>query len=114
MPNHSNQSATSVPQSKACASRSEWEIVELLERVDGDEALIRELLVLFREDSPEELLKAKDFLAEEDWRGLSRAAHTMRGSLRYLSMNAAARIAEELEAVARNGRRKESEDLLAR
>jgi HPt (histidine-containing phosphotransfer) domain-containing protein len=102
-----------LPQSQA-ASQSGWEIAELLDRVDGDEDLIRELLVLFQEDSPKELLKAKQYLAEEEWQGLSRAAHTLRGSLRYLSMNSTARIAEELETAARKGLRQESVGLLAR
>jgi HPt (histidine-containing phosphotransfer) domain-containing protein len=104
---------SSLPQSLP-APQSGWEIAELLNRLDGDEDLIREPLALFQEDSPKELLKAKQCLAEEDWQGLSRAAHTIRGSLRYLSMNAPARIAEELETVARNGQRQESVELLTR
>ena len=113
MPNHPNQPTGSLPQAQASTSQSSWEIAELLDRVDGDEDLIRELLVLFQEDSPKELLRAKQYLAEEEWQGLSRSAHTLRGSLRYISMNSTARIAEELETVARNGQRQESVALLA-
>lgn len=77
-----------------------WNVQELLERLEGDEELFRELIMLFQTDSRAELLKAKQALAEGDKRGLSRAAHTIRGMLRNLSMNAAAGIAAELEIAA--------------
>ncbi len=45
---------------------------------------------------------------------MSRAAHTLKGMLRNLSMNAAAEIAAALETAARNGARAEAETLLDR
>jgi diguanylate cyclase (GGDEF)-like protein len=69
IPNHSNQPASSLPQSLP-APQSGWETAGLLDHLDGDEDLIRELLALFQEDSPKELLKAKQCLAEERLAGV--------------------------------------------
>jgi HPt (histidine-containing phosphotransfer) domain-containing protein len=77
-----------------------WDPGELLERIEGDEELLRELLVLFRDDSQKNLLKAKAAMAEKDFQALSRAAHTLKGMLRNLDMAAASQVASRLEIAA--------------
>ena len=95
-------------------SEADWNLRELLERLEGDQGFLRELLQIFREDSRTNLLKARDALVREDLAEMSRAAHTLKGMLRNLSMNAAAEIAAALETAARNGARAEAETLLER
>jgi HPt (histidine-containing phosphotransfer) domain-containing protein len=90
-----------------------WDPRELLERVEGDEELLRELLGLYRDDSHKNLLKAKAALAEKDLQALSRAAHTLKGMLRNLDMNAASQIAARLEDAANQNRAEVCAELVA-
>lgn len=90
-----------------------WDPRELLERVEGDEELLRELLGLYRDDSHKNLLKAKAALAEKDLQALSRAAHTLKGMLRNLDMNAASQIAARLEDAANQNRSEVCTELVA-
>jgi HPt (histidine-containing phosphotransfer) domain-containing protein len=78
-----------------------WDINELLERLDGDQEFLRELLRIFCEDSAVNLQKARDALQTQDMPELTRSAHTMKGMLKNLSMNAAGEIAYALELAAR-------------
>lgn len=76
--------------------------------------MLRELLQMFRADSQTSLIKAREALAQEDLAEASRAAHTLKGMLKNLSMNAAAELAAALETAARNGARGEAEALFQR
>jgi HPt (histidine-containing phosphotransfer) domain-containing protein len=89
-----------------------WNPDDLLERIEGDEELLRELLVLFRDDSQKNLLKAKAALAEKDLQALSRAAHTLKGMLRNLDMGAASQIASRLEIAANQDQNELCKELL--
>ena len=80
---------------------TEWNITELLGRLDDDREFLRDLLQVFREDSRNNLQKARVALAERDLAGLARAAHTLKGMLRNLLMNRAAEIAGDLENASR-------------
>ena len=95
-------------------SETEWNVRELLERLEGDQDFLRELLEMFRGDSQATLVKAREALAREDLAEMSRAAHALKGMLKNLSMNAAADIAAALETAARNGVRGEAEALFER
>ena len=95
-------------------SAAEWNVRELLERLEGDHDFLRELLQMFRADSQTTLLKAREALAQEDLVGMSRAAHTLKGMLKNLSMSAGAELATALETAARNGARGEAEALFVR
>jgi HPt (histidine-containing phosphotransfer) domain-containing protein len=95
-------------------SEAEWNVRELLERLEGDQDLLRELLQLFRADSQTSLMKARKALAQEDLVEVSRTAHALKGMLKNLSMNASAELAAALETAARNGARGEADALLQR
>jgi len=95
-------------------SETQWNVRELLERLEGDQDFLRELLEMFRADSQTTLMKAREALARADLAEMSRAAHALKGMLKNLSMNAAAEIAAALETAARNGARGEAEALLER
>ena len=92
--------------------QAEWDLKELLERLDGDGEFLRELLVIFREDARQNLEKSRKAVAEHDLELLMRAAHTLKGMLRNLSMGAAAETAAALEAAARENRTDHSVALL--
>ena len=89
-----------------------WNTAELLKRVEGDQELLRELLLMFREDSLSNLQEARSLLTQNDLQGLSRVAHTLKGMLRNLSMTEAAEIAATLESKAREGLKEESRESL--
>jgi len=95
-------------------SEGDWNVSELMERIEGDHDFFRELLQMFRSDSHATLMKAHEALAQDDLVAMSRAAHTLKGMMKNLSMNAAAEIATALEAAARGGERAKAETLLER
>jgi HPt (histidine-containing phosphotransfer) domain-containing protein len=88
-----------------------WNLSELLERLDNDRAFL-ELLAVFRQDSHVALEQARDALSKQDLATLERSAHTLKGMLRNLLMEHAAKIASELELAARQGRPQDSGPLL--
>lgn len=85
-------------------STTNWNLAELLERLDNDQDFLRELLTIFRDDSRSNLQKARAALQARDLPELTRAAHTMKGMLKNLSMDCAADIAYALETSAREER----------
>jgi len=94
------------------ARKSEWALEELMERLDGDQGFLRELLVMFREDVRMSLEKSRAAIGISDYEQLTRTAHTMKGMLRNLSMGAAADTAAALETASRENRGSESKVLL--
>jgi two-component system, sensor histidine kinase and response regulator len=92
--------------------KTEWDLKELMERLGGDQEFLRELLVMFREDVRMNLEKSRKEMAERDYEGLSRTAHTMKGMLRNLSMGAAAETAAALEKSSHENLQAESGELL--
>jgi HPt (histidine-containing phosphotransfer) domain-containing protein len=92
--------------------QNHWDLKELLERLDGDEGFLCELLVIFREDTRLNLEKSRKAMAERDFEMLARAAHTLKGMLRNLSMGAAAETAASLETASREDRGSDSKELL--
>ena len=94
--------------------KAEWGLEELMERLDGDREFLRELLVMFREDVRMNLQKSHAAIGIGDYEQLSRTAHTMKGMLRNLSMDAAAETAAALETASRESRGSDSKELLQR
>jgi HPt (histidine-containing phosphotransfer) domain-containing protein len=90
----------------------DWDMKELMERLDGDREFLRELLVMFREDVRTNLEKSRKAEGERDFEQLSRAAHTLKGMLRNLSMRAAAETAAALEGAAQEKRQSDSQQVL--
>jgi HPt (histidine-containing phosphotransfer) domain-containing protein len=92
--------------------QSDWDLKELMERLDDDQELLRELLVMFRVEVRINLEKTRSAIGTGDDEGLSRTAHTMRGMLRNLSMGAAAETAAALELASRDNQQRDSKELL--
>jgi HPt (histidine-containing phosphotransfer) domain-containing protein len=76
---------------------------EIEERVGGDTKLLRELIDLFFADCPRMWQNVRDALALGDAVKLSRAAHTLKGSVGVFGAKTAREAAEHLEQLARAG-----------
>jgi HPt (histidine-containing phosphotransfer) domain-containing protein len=90
----------------------DWDMKELMERLDGDREFLRELLVMFREDVRMNLEKSRKAWVERDFEQLVRTAHTLKGMLRNLSMRSAAETSAALEKAAQENGQSDSEHLL--
>jgi HPt (histidine-containing phosphotransfer) domain-containing protein len=74
-----------------------WNKTEALERLGGDEDLLRELCEMFLAESPKLLQKLREAIAEADSQEVMRAAHSLKGELGYLGAEGAVQAARELE-----------------
>jgi two-component system sensor histidine kinase/response regulator len=95
--------ASSIPaENPQLAGKSAWNLKELMDRLEGDHELLRELLQMFRTDAEMNMRLATDALLRSDLESAGRAAHTLKGMLRNLAMNGPAEIAAALENAARD------------
>jgi HPt (histidine-containing phosphotransfer) domain-containing protein len=74
-----------------------WDKVQALERLGGDEELLRELCQIFLDESPKLLNQLREAIHESDSAGVMRAAHGLKGELGYLGAAKATQAARELE-----------------
>src|SRR5260370_941791 len=75
----------------------------LLARLDGDRALLAELVQLFLEDCPTWLDTIRASIHEGNAHGLKQAAHIVRRSVSHFGAPAAAEAARRLEAMGQRG-----------
>ena len=85
------------PPGEAVAAPPVFDKAGLLERLDGDEDLCRELVGLFLEDYPAHLERLKELAAKGDAESVGRQAHTMKGSAANIGAMALAERAREIE-----------------
>jgi len=83
-------------------SKAIMDLTELLERVENDRELIRELLLIFKEEFPRHLQALRDAVDSMDGERVAAEAHTMKGMLSTLSATSAARAAARLEQLGRS------------
>jgi len=105
----SSPNSPQTPVSHERPGQSEWDLKQLMERLDGDHEFLRELLVIFQQDAQANTDKARAALASGDFAALTRAAHTLKGMLKNLAMGAAAQTASDLEQASRKELHAESE-----
>ena len=74
----------------------------LLDRVDGDQELLTEVIHLFQTDAPKLFEAMRDALQRDDMAILERSAHSFKGAASNLSAKAAALAAAQLENDAKN------------
>jgi PAS domain S-box-containing protein len=72
-------------------------------RVDGDHALIRELVELFLMDCPQRLTCLQQAMQDADWQAVERAAHSLKGAVSNFCAPRALDAALRLESLARTG-----------
>lgn len=69
----------------------------MLQRIDGDESLLRELLTIFLEESPKQLTSLQLAIESRNPEEVERTAHSMKAELGYLGLANAAQTAKDLE-----------------
>jgi two-component system sensor histidine kinase/response regulator len=78
------------------------DVTELLARVEDDRDLIRDLLLIFREEFPAHLQAMRDAVNSMDAEKVAAEAHALKGMLSNLAANPAAAAAARLEQLGRN------------
>jgi len=79
-----------------------WQIAAALERLGGDQELLRKLCQIFQEECPKLVKKLRVAVRAGDAEETLRAARNLKGELRYLGGTCAAETAGELETMGRN------------
>jgi two-component system, sensor histidine kinase and response regulator len=81
----------------SCTEKMLWGKAEALERLGGDEDLLRDLCKIFCEESPKLLQRLRHAIADADAGAVMHAGHSLKGELGYLGADEAAQAARELE-----------------
>ena len=89
----------------------EWDAA--LERVGGDEAMLRDLAEMFFAECPKLIQQIREHIAGADGPELRRAAHTLKGSAHVFGAAAAAEAAHRLEEIGREEAFADAEEALA-
>lgn len=80
------------------------DVTAIMSRVEGDRALLCEMIDLFLDDAPNLLERARIAVERRDPDGLRGAAHALKGTLGVFAAHASVRAAEQLEHLARTNR----------
>jgi signal transduction histidine kinase/DNA-binding response OmpR family regulator len=74
------------------------DLAAALRTVDGDAALLAEMVDVFQEDYPKHLAALQEAIARRDARQLEQTAHSLKGAVTVLGATIAQRLAADLEA----------------
>ena len=80
--------------------QSLWDATGTLERLGGDEKLLREVVRIFVDQTPGHLQILRLALAHGDAAAVEKTAHSLKGELGYLGVSGASQKARELEEMA--------------
>ena len=86
---------------------------EALERVGGSEAILQELVELFRVECAKQMAEIRERREAGDLPGLGRAAHTLKGSVGIFAAQAAFDAALRIEQMGRDGDASQYDDAWA-
>ncbi len=78
------------------------DLAELLARVENDRELMRDLLLIFKEEFPRHLQALRDAVASMNGERVAAEAHSLKGMLSNLAAGPAAGAAARLEQLGRN------------
>jgi len=90
-----------------------WSRAQALQRMDGDEKLLLEILQIFLEEHPKLIAQMDRGLAEQNPELLEHAAHSLRGELGYLGVPEIEQLAHQLEEFGRQRQLTAAAELLA-
>lgn len=79
-----------------------WNKAFALEQTGGDEELLEELLILFRDSSVSDYSQLQQAVSANDAGGVMRAAHSLKGAAASLGIEGIRKLVLEMEADARN------------
>jgi PAS domain S-box-containing protein len=97
----------------APAPPADLDEADLLDRVGGDRALLREMVRLFLDTYPPSLAEVREAVARRDAEALHRAAHTFKGMVGHFGARAAVEAALRLEVMGRDGELGDAEQAYA-
>ena len=72
-----------------------------LERVEGDHALLSEIVQIFLDETPKKLEILRAAISQKDSKAIERMAHSLKGELGYLGVSAVSQKARDLEEMSR-------------
>jgi HPt (histidine-containing phosphotransfer) domain-containing protein len=78
-----------------------WNPDQTLERLGGDEKLLHEVIEIFLEEVPKQLLELREAITQQNAEAAERTAHSLQGELGYLDIAELRNGARELEAKGR-------------
>jgi two-component system sensor histidine kinase/response regulator len=79
-----------------------WDVAETLERLGGDEMLLREVLQIFLDGTPTRVATLRQAVTEQKAEALEKAAHSLKGELGYLGISVLSQQARDLEEMGHN------------
>ena len=88
------------------------DLLAALDWVDGDRALLAELIVIFLEDCPRRLHELEQAVKESNAIGVSQAAHSLKGMVACFGARPAQSLAGEMEGLGKAGELAKTSDLL--
>jgi len=91
-----------------------WDRAKALERLEGDEELLREVVGIFLEGKPKMLAQMEQALLEQTPKTLELAAHGLKGELAYLGVVEASETARHLEEMGKKQELDNAKVLVAR
>lgn len=80
-----------------------WNRAFALEQTGGDEELLEELIVLFKDSSAGDFRQLQQAVAANDAPGVMRAAHSLKGAAASLGVEGIRQVAFAIETAARQG-----------
>src|SRR5262249_1069118 len=92
----------STPESKNVLAEQAIDRKALLEGIDGDRRLLKQIVRLFLADYPRRLTEIKEAIHDGDADALARSAHALKGSLGNFAATNAFAVAQRLETMGRN------------
>lgn len=78
-----------------------WDYAAALRRLDGDAALLQELVAIFFDGYAPLAQRLIVSVREASWEQMREVAHSLKGSLSYLGASRASLLSQELEHIAR-------------
>ena len=88
---------------KGCSQGARVDLAELLSRLDDDRELLRDLVIIFRDDFPRLSGALQQAVKCRDMKEISILSHTLKGMLATLAVTRAASAAAQLEQMALAG-----------
>ena len=76
---------------------------EMLDRLDGDQEFLADVLEVFLDETPKMLEQMRFAVGDRDTEKIERAAHAMKGALLNIAARPAAALARQLEDCGREG-----------
>jgi two-component system, sensor histidine kinase and response regulator len=87
---------------KPTEGTASWNRAKALDRIGGDEDLLRDLCHIFLEESPKLLQQLQQAIAAGDANAVMRAAHSLKGEAGYLGADGTSHAARQLEEMGHN------------